>query len=268
MTKDKFYHFEESHVVGEEKNGESKATPAKVFVGFLVIALAAALIGVVIYYNTGERKTKLDADAEGSVDRQTGSDPTTTLTSFKSTASPATGTAAPSTGTTAAPSTSSTVPPSTDELLQRIDCIPEAKGQNVKVTKELCSRRNCIFDTKNYGTITSPACYFSSEKTGYKASNFQDTGLGFKCDLDLKGQGPFGLDLTHMEFEVQMLGDNILRFKVRTIYVLMYSISSNHNIIAGGVCECVCLVGKGGGRGGKGGAVMKHCSYQSICPSK
>ena len=245
MTKDKFYHFEESHVVGEEKNGESKATPAKVFVGFLVIALAAALIGVVVYYNTGERKTKLDADTEGSVDRQTGSDPTTTLTSLKSTASPATGTAAPSTlsstsstvppstGTTAASSTqsstSSAVPPSTDELLQRIDCIPEAKGQNVKVTKELCSRRNCIFDTKNYGTITAPACYFSSEKTGYKASNFQDTGLGFKCDLDLKGQGPFGLDLTHMEFEVQMLGDNILRFKVRTIYSIMYSFVSNNN---------------------------------------
>ena len=194
MKKEDFYRFEESpgnRPIGGS-SGKSKCTPAKVFVRFLVVALAAALIAVVVYYNTGERKTKLDADdaGSGSSDEQIG-DTTTTAT---------------------------TLPPSNEELYRRIDCIPEGKGQYVNVTEDLCLKRNCIYDGKNYGS-DAPACYFSTQETGYTASHCRDTQLGFKCDLDLKGQGPFGLDLGEMEFEVQMLGDNIIRFKVRRTFI-------------------------------------------------
>ena len=191
MKKGDFYRFEESpgnQPIGGS-SGKSKCSPCKVFVGFLVIALAAALIAVVVYYNTGERKTKLDAEDPGSTDEQVGE--TTTQATV-------------------------TTPP-IEELYKRIDCLPEAKGQYVNVTQDLCLKRNCIYDGLNHGN-DAPACYFSTEKTGYSASNCRDTQLGFKCDLHLKGQGPFGLDLTMMEFEVQMLGDNIVRFKVRGIF--------------------------------------------------
>ena len=207
MTGEKFYHFEEDagvSAVGEGK--KSKVTPVKVIVGLLIVALAAALIGVLIYYNTGDRKSK---NEQGSAEQQTGSDSTTKQSTYQSTSTT---------------TLTSTIPPSTDELLQRTDCIPEAKGQNVNVTEALCFKRGCIFDENDYG-IDAPHCFFSSEKMGYKVSNYQTTGLGFKCDLDLKGQGPFGLDLNHMEFEVQMLGDNIIRFKVRKIFLFTFYVS-------------------------------------------
>ena len=191
--KDEFYRFEETP--GSQPYGgsseKSSCSAAKVFVGLLVIALAAALIAVVVYYNTGERKTKLDAETPGSSDEQVGGTTTTT------------------------------VAPPVEKLYRRIDCIPEGKGQYVNVTQELCLKRNCIYDSGNHGN-NAPTCYFSTEKTGYSATNCRDTMLGFKCDLHLKGQGPFGLDLEMMEFEVQMLGDNIVRFKVRQISIFFF----------------------------------------------
>lgn len=219
MKRDDFYRFEESseNVVGYS-NGRSKVTPAKVFIGFLIVALAVALIAVVIYYNTGERKTKLEGNVASPTDEQIASPASTTLTS------PIFSTDASMTSTSPTALTSPTAP-STEELNKRIDCIPEATGQYVNVTEDLCRKRNCIFDRKDYGN-GAPLCFFATQKTGYRVSRCQDTKLGFKCDLQLKGQGPFGLDLNIMEFEVQMLGDDIVRFKVRMFLLLFKQLES------------------------------------------
>ena len=225
MANEKFYHFEEDPISGRVTGGGSgsKITPAKIFVGFLIVALAAALIGVLIYYNTGDRKNRNEA---GSTGQQSGGSGTTLTpasvsqtvisTSASSLAPTSSEPTSPVTPLSTVTPTSSVTPSSTESpsLLQRIDCIPEAKGQNVKVTEELCSRRGCIYDQNNAAVDNIPSCYFSPEKTGYTVTNVRSTPLGFKCDLDLKGKGPFGLDLSHMEFEVQMLGNDIIRFKV------------------------------------------------------
>ena len=252
MANEKFYHFEEDPISGRVTGGGSgsKITPAKIFVGFLIVALAAALIGVLIYYNTGDRKNRNEAGSTGQQSGGSGTtltsasvsqtvistsgssqaptsapspEPTSPVTPL-STVTP-TSSVTPSSSvtptSTVTPSSSvtptSSVSPSSTEspsLLQRIDCIPEAKGQNVKVTEELCSRRGCIYDQNNAAVDNIPSCYFSPENTGYTVTNVRNTPLGFKCDLDLKSKGPFGFDLSHMEFEVQMLGNDIIRFKV------------------------------------------------------
>lgn len=188
---EKFYRFEQTSDTPLESNEKSKScTRERICWIFLVLLLIGAVVGVSVYFT---QKDKDDSAAAGKSDEQTGDKTTAAPTKLTSVVS------------TAKPSSSSTGAP---DVLQRIDCIPEAQGGVVKATKELCNRRRCL-----YSDSEEPACYFSSEQ-GYRAKEYENTNLGFRVYLEKKVDGPFGDDFQEAIFSVEMRGDNIIRFTV------------------------------------------------------
>ncbi|XP_046544792.1 LOW QUALITY PROTEIN: sucrase-isomaltase, intestinal-like [Haliotis rubra] len=99
----------------------------------------------------------------------------------------------------------------TDDYFTRIDCYPEALSWKISVTKEECEKRNCVFDNSTHAPI--PACYFHQENYGYSVSGpVEQTALGFRVPLTRLGAGPFGNDVQNITFNVEMRGNDVLRF--------------------------------------------------------
>lgn len=184
---EKFYRFEQTTDSPLENHEKSKScTRERICWIFLVLLLIGAVVGVSVYFT---QKDKDDSAAGGKKDEQMGDKVTT---------------AAPTKLTSAKPSASTGAP----DVFQRIDCIPEAQGGVVKATQELCNRRRCL-----YSDSGEPVCYFSSMQ-GYMAKEYENTDLGFRVYLEKKVDGPFGDDFQEAVFNVEMRGDNIIRFTV------------------------------------------------------
>ncbi|XP_067678896.1 maltase-glucoamylase-like [Haliotis asinina] len=99
----------------------------------------------------------------------------------------------------------------TSDHFTRIDCYPEALSWKISVTKEECEKRNCVFDNSTNAPI--PACYFRQENYGYSVSGpVEQTTLGFRVPLTRLGAGPFGNDVQNITFNVEMRGNDVLRF--------------------------------------------------------
>ncbi|XP_071117585.1 maltase-glucoamylase-like isoform X2 [Haliotis cracherodii] len=99
----------------------------------------------------------------------------------------------------------------TQDHFSRIDCYPEALSWKIGVTKEECEKRNCIFDKD--GRAPFPLCYFRQEDYGYSVSGpVEQTTLGFRVPLTRLGEGPFGNDVQNITFNVEMRGNDVLRF--------------------------------------------------------
>ncbi|XP_060598146.1 sucrase-isomaltase, intestinal-like [Ruditapes philippinarum] len=194
MSDDKFYRFEESAspvVIGEEK--PKSCSRERLCWILLVLLLIGAVIGVSVYF-TG----KDDTASDGKLDAQTGGKVTTGAPVVTVT-----------TKGTAATTSKTTEKPDIQELYKRIDCIPEAHGGVVKATPELCTRRRCVYSDSGIAGI--PVCYFKPGQ-GYRAARYENTNLGFRVNLEKKVDGPFGSDLDTAVFNVEMRGDNMIRF--------------------------------------------------------
>lgn len=210
MDGDKFYRFEETSaepIGSSEKSKSSKRE--RIFWIICVLLLIGAVIGVSIYFTQKDQDD--DSSIGGKTDEQSGGKITTPM--ILTTKSPIT--EAP---TTNGPTNAPTRKPDMDEMLKRIDCIPEAHGGVVEATLELCDRRGCTYS--DTGEAGIPACYFGSDQ-GYRVTSYEDTTLGFRVYLNKKIDGPFGNDLEKAVFELEMRGDNIIRFKVR-LYLNVY----------------------------------------------
>ena len=99
-----------------------------------------------------------------------------------------------------------------------LDCNPEAfRGVDVLSETE-CVNRGCIYDTTH---SQLPSCLMSPKAYGYEvAGSREDTELGFKYLLKHKGKlGPYSSDenkdIEFLNFEVEMRGNDVLRFKVK-----------------------------------------------------
>ncbi|XP_052774040.1 sucrase-isomaltase, intestinal-like isoform X2 [Mya arenaria] len=197
----KMHRFEQSDVIGE--NSRSKGmNRERCFWVILAILLIAAVIGVSVYFTKNYVK-KSDDPAAGSVtDSQVGKKTTT--------AQPPTGSNTQTSTQATATTTSVMKPkPSLEELQRRVDCIPEYQGRQVKPTEELCNNRGCIYDETD--ELGIPVCYFSQKK-GYKVTGVTETPLGYRVNLENRGEGPFGDDWVEAVFMVEMLGNDIIRF--------------------------------------------------------
>lgn len=112
------------------------------------------------------------------------------------------------------PKTSAPVPAIPAELHQRIDCLPEARGKYVKLTKEECERRNCVFVQEQSNTS---CVYPAISEYGY--SVIQESVAAHKTIFYLRkrGKGPFGdksPDFVEPILVVEERGDNLVRIKV------------------------------------------------------
>ncbi|KAK3096704.1 hypothetical protein FSP39_002561 [Pinctada imbricata] len=105
--------------------------------------------------------------------------------------------------------------PSPSSLAGRIDCIPEAKGGVVQVTRDLCSRRGCYFMTPKADATDAPACFFPiHEDHGFIVIGSEiPTARGFKLRLKRKGRSPFGsADFVTPTLSVESRGSSVIRF--------------------------------------------------------
>ena len=106
-----------------------------------------------------------------------------------------------------------------------LDCNPEAfRGVDVLSETE-CVNRGCTYDMTH---SQLPSCLMSPKDYGYEvAGSREDTELGFKYLLKHKEKaGPYSSDknkdIEFLNFEVEMRGNEVLRFKVK-LYVLIKS---------------------------------------------
>nr|XP_022314501.1 maltase-glucoamylase, intestinal-like [Crassostrea virginica] len=111
------------------------------------------------------------------------------------------------------PKTSAPVPAIPAELHQRIDCLPEARGKYVKLTKEKCERRNCVFVQEQSNT----SCVYPAI-SDYGYSVIQESVAAHKTMFYLRkrGKGPFGdksPDFVEPILVVEERGDNLVRIK-------------------------------------------------------
>jgi hypothetical protein len=98
--------------------------------------------------------------------------------------------------------------------------MPESMGGVVKVTKQSCENRGCIYKGD---ASQGPTCYLNSENYGYTIINTNFTEFGFIYHLRHKGRkNPFSNlgspDIPDVLFTVEMRGNDVLRFKVRPIF--------------------------------------------------
>ena len=182
MVKSEFYRFEEvSGPIGSDLSPKSR-TKERVILGIIVLALIGALIGVSVYFS---RKNN-ELEDENAALKASGLALTTESVSTQTLHS----------------------------LHKRIDCIPEAQGKYINATLELCQQRKCIFQKSGVEGI--PDCYFA-QNVGYKVkvNSFKETVLGYQLQLEINGfGGPFGNDWKYVDFNVEMRGNDIIRFMV------------------------------------------------------
>lgn len=240
---EKFYKFEETSspiVIGEEKS--KSCTRERLCWIFLVLVLIGAVVGVSVYF-TGKDKDS----AEGKTDTQNGDK----ITTGKIT----TGTPVVTVTTTKATTTMSKVTekPDMQQMYKRIDCIPEAQGGVVKVTQELCSRRRCVYSDTGIKDI--PVCYFDSDQ-GYRAVRYETTNLGYRVNLEKKADGPFGSDFDTAVFNIEMRGDNLIRFTVSAspfkVFIFIFNIFLHVYFELIAVCLCNFTL------------IFEHCSKKFV----
>lgn len=98
------------------------------------------------------------------------------------------------------------------ELHQRIDCLPEARGEFIKLTKEECERRNCVFVQEQ----SNQSCvYPNNSEYGYSVVLESTTSSATQYYLRKRGKSPFSSpDFKEPVVIVEERGDNLLRIKV------------------------------------------------------
>lgn len=98
------------------------------------------------------------------------------------------------------------------ELHQRIDCLPEARGEFIKLTKEECERRNCVFVQEQ----SNQSCvYPNNSEYGYSVVLESITPSATQYYLRKRGKSPFSSpDFKEPVVIVEERGDNLLRIKV------------------------------------------------------
>ena len=107
-----------------------------------------------------------------------------------------------------------TVPPEFDFL--RISCFPEGERDG-PITESKCQERGCIYQPSSVEGV--PPCFisFSEEEHshGYRMTgDATQTELGWSVELHARGKSIFGSPIKILRMDVEMRGDNILRFKV------------------------------------------------------
>ena len=120
-------------------------------------------------------------------------------------------------------------PRAPEKQTQRIDCFPEDVG----VTKDKCKARNCLYESSAPHTGV-PSCFFPVNKDyGFSADKGNThTPLGFRVKLQQKGTAPFeprSKKFTEPTFDVEYLGENLIRFKVCFLFL---------NLIVYTMCVC------------------------------
>lgn len=98
------------------------------------------------------------------------------------------------------------------ELHQRIDCLPEARGEFIKLTKEECERRNCVFVQEQ----SNQSCvYPDNSEYGYSVVLESITPSATRYYLRKRGKSPFSSpDFKEPVVIVEERGDNLVRIKV------------------------------------------------------
>lgn len=130
-------------------------------------------------------------------------------------------------------------PRAPEKQTQRIDCFPE----NVGVTKDKCKSRNCLYES-SAPQPGVPSCFFPVNKDyGFSADKRTTyTPLGFRVKLQQKGTTPFeprSKKFMEPTFEVEYLGENLIRFKVCVLFLnlIVYTMCVYyHNIDKSWVC--------------------------------
>lgn len=104
------------------------------------------------------------------------------------------------------------------ELHQRIDCLPEARGEFIKLTKEECERRNCVFVQEQ----SNQSCvYPDNSEYGYSVVQESITPSATWYYLRKRGKSPFSSpDFKEPVVIVEDRGDNLVRIKVN--YLLFF----------------------------------------------
>lgn len=217
MEDRKRYQFTQDEVIGPDgKQRSTGCTRERCLWILIALLLIGAVVGVSVYFT--QNYTHND-DVPDAPERQAGTKGTTSVSivtgSGDSGSTKQMETTKPSTTTSPQSTTSYT----RTELLQRIDCIPEAEGNVTIATRELCDKRFCFYDDTGEDGI--PVCYFNPD-IGYKVVGITNTALGFRVDLEQKMDGPFGNDIEKVVFEVHMLGNNIIRFQVRYCLLILF----------------------------------------------
>lgn len=103
------------------------------------------------------------------------------------------------------------VPAIPAELRQRIDCLPEARGKFMKLTKEECERRNCVFVQEQ----SNQSCvYPDNSEYGYSVVQETITLSATRYYLRKRGKSPFtSPDFKEPVVVVEERGDNLVRIK-------------------------------------------------------
>lgn len=108
-----------------------------------------------------------------------------------------------------------------DDERMRHDCFPESWGGFDKVTRESCEERGCIYQP---AVSQGPTCYINQDSYGYKTVGDKiETDLGFMYHLTHRGRkNPFSHlgspDIPNITFTVEMRGNDVLRFKVISVF--------------------------------------------------
>lgn len=121
-------------------------------------------------------------------------------------------TAGQTTGRSKTLPTPAPVPAIPAELHQRIDCLPEARGKFMKLTKEECERRNCVFVQEQ----SNQSCvYPDNSEYGYSVVQETITLSATRYYLRKRGKSPFtSPDFKEPVVVVEERGDNLVRIKV------------------------------------------------------
>lgn len=92
------------------------------------------------------------------------------------------------------------------------DCFPEAGSPQSGFSQDACQRRHCSYDS----TVPpgQPWCFLPlSGGLSYSLERRVTTSTGFKVTINRQGLSPFGKDFTRPVLYVDMLTNNVLRFR-------------------------------------------------------
>ena len=110
------------------------------------------------------------------------------------------------------------LPPTVDPYPEtlRIDCYPEAASpqESPLLDEASCQARRCAYSKPS--DPNAPYCYIPQDgKHGFSVlSGPTSTTKGFRYLLEPKGDGPFGPNVKTVAFDVELLSDDLVRFKV------------------------------------------------------
>lgn len=112
-------------------------------------------------------------------------------------------------------------PRAPEKQTQRIDCFPD----NIGATEDNCKARNCLYES-SAPQPGVPSCFFPvNNDYGFSADQQNThTPLGFRVKLRQKGTAPFeprSKKFTEPTFEVEYLGENLIRFKVCFLFLIL-----------------------------------------------